>query len=177
MSELKDQGSKMEKKSKQKKHSYEKWTTLIKRSNFKDVYNYVVNLVNNNTVFRINDNEVITIIPLCRFLENIDNDKLNTTDDAIKYFSKRIYPEYESELNLVKDGGAEKIKNAYNRVKNMIYNLDEQEGQGLKILSPEQMITRFPILLAQLKAVNNSEKRKNEIRQILHSLYRSKKHD
>ena len=56
----------------------------------------------------------------------------------------------------------------------MIYNLDEQEGQGLKILSPKQMITRFPNLLAQLKVGNNSEKLKNEIRKIVYSLYRSK---
>ena len=51
----------------------------------------------------------------------------------------------------------------------MIYNLDEQEGHGLKILSPKQMITRSPILLAQSKAGNNSEKLKNEIRQIVYS--------
>ena len=34
---------------------------------------------------------------------------------------------------------------------------------------------RLPISLAQLNAGNNSEKLKNEIRQILYSLYRSKK--
>ena len=34
----------------------------------------------------------------------------------------------------------------------MIYNLDKQEEQALKILNPKQMITRLPILLAQLKA-------------------------
>ena len=44
------------------------------------------------------------------------------------------------------------MKNAYNRVKSMIYKLFEQKGQGLKILSPKQMITRLPTLLAQLKA-------------------------
>ena len=49
-----------------------------------------------------------------------------------------------------------------------------QKGQGLKIMTPKQMITRFPILLAQLKARNNSQKIKNEIRQIVYSLYRSK---
>ena len=47
-----------------------------------------------------------------------------------------------------------------------------QEGQGLKILTPKQKITRLPILLAQLKAGNNSEKLKNEMRQLLHSLHR-----
>ena len=50
-----------------------------------------------------------------------------------------------------------------------------QEGQGLKILAPQQMLSRLPISLAQLKAGNNSEKLKNEIRQLLYSLYRSKK--
>ena len=48
----------------------------------------------------------------------------------------------------------------------------ERQGQGLKILTPKQMITRLPILLAQLKTGNNSQKLKNEIRQIVNSLYR-----
>ena len=50
-----------------------------------------------------------------------------------------------------------------------------QQGKGLKILTPNQMLSRLPISLAQLKAGNNSQKLKNEIRQILYSLYRSKK--
>ena len=50
-----------------------------------------------------------------------------------------------------------------------------QQGKGLKILTPSQMLSRLPISLAQLKAGNNSEKLKNEIRQLLYSLYRSKK--
>ena len=37
------------------------------------------------------------------------------------------------------------------------------------------MLGRLPIFLAQLKAGNNSAKFKNEIRQLLYSLYRSKK--
>ena len=49
------------------------------------------------------------------------------------------------------------------------------EGSGLKILAPNQMLSRLTITLAQLKAGNNSEKLKNEIRQLLYSLYRSKK--
>ena len=50
-----------------------------------------------------------------------------------------------------------------------------QLGQGLKILTPNQMLSRLPISLAQLKAGNNSEKLKNEIRQLFYYLYRSKK--
>ena len=49
------------------------------------------------------------------------------------------------------------------------------EGKGLKILTPSHILSRLPIFLAQLTAGNNSEKLKNEIRQLLHSLYRSKK--
>ena len=51
----------------------------------------------------------------------------------------------------------------------------EQQGLGLKILTPDQMLSRLPITLAQLKAGNNSEKLKNKIRQLLYSLDRSKK--
>ena len=53
--------------------------------------------------------------------------------------------------------------------------IEQQEGQGLKILTPNQMLSRSPITLAELKAGNNSEKLKYEIRQLLYSLYRSKK--
>ena len=59
----------------------------------------------------------------------------------------------------------------------VIFNREnrKQQGLGLKILTPNQMLSRLPISLAQLKAGNNSEKLKNEIRQLLYSLYRSKK--
>ena len=50
----------------------------------------------------------------------------------------------------------------------------EQKGVGLKKLTPDQMLSRLPITLVQLKAGNNSEKLKNEIRQLLYSFYRSK---
>ena len=63
------------------------------------------------------------------------------------------------------------------RVVEMILDFNkitQQKGQGLKILTPNQMLSRLPIALAQLKAGNNSEKLKNEIRQLLYSLYRSK---
>ena len=54
------------------------------------------------------------------------------------------------------------------------FNKQTQEGKGLKILTPSQMLSRLPISLAQLQAGNSSEKLKNEIRQFLYSLYRSK---
>ena len=53
-------------------------------------------------------------------------------------------------------------------------NKQNQQGKGLKILTPNQILSRLPIVLAQLQAGNNSEKLKNEIRQLLYSLYCSK---
>ena len=53
-------------------------------------------------------------------------------------------------------------------------NSKNQLGLGLKIWTSDQMLSRLPITLVQLKAENNSEKPKNEIRQLLYSLYRSK---
>ena len=54
----------------------------------------------------------------------------------------------------------------------LYFNQQNQSGQGLKTLTPKKMFSRLPICLAQLKAGNISEKLKNEIRQLLHSLYR-----
>ena len=67
-----------------------------------------------------------------------------------------------------------KILKIVNKI--LAFNEQIQNGQGLKKLTPNQMLNRSPISLAQLKAGNNSEKLKNEIRQLLYSLYRSKKH-
>ena len=54
-------------------------------------------------------------------------------------------------------------------------DVQKQRGSGLKILIPDQMLSRLPITLAQLSAGNNSQKLKNQIRRLLHSFYRSKK--
>ena len=58
-----------------------------------------------------------------------------------------------------------------NIVDNILYF--NQSEQGLKIFTPKQMLSRLPVSLAQLNAGNNSEKLKNEIRQLLYSFYRS----
>ena len=48
----------------------------------------------------------------------------------------------------------------------------QQQGQGLKVLTSNQMLSRLPISLGQLNAGNNYGKLRNEIRQLLYSLYR-----
>ena len=67
--------------------------------------------------------------------ESDENEEIDTTD----------IPDLESE-----ESAAERRK---------------QKASGLKILTPNQMVSRLPISLAQLKAGNNCEKLKNEIRQ------------
>ena len=69
--------------------------------------------------------------------------------------------------------GRELIYNAFRS--GIFHKLEEsQKGEGLKILTPNQLLKRLPIALAQVKAGNNSESLLNEIRQIVYSLYRSK---
>ena len=55
------------------------------------------------------------------------------------------------------------------------FYINERKQRRQKFLTPNQMLSRVLISLTQLKAGNNSEKLKNVIRQLLYSLYRSKK--
>ena len=48
-----------------------------------------------------------------------------------------------------------------------------KQGTVLKILTPKKMLQRLPMVLAQIKADNNSESLSNQIRQIIYSLYQS----
>ena len=101
--------------------------------------------------------------------------------DQVKSINKTLTNIKNIVKNVPKDDPLKTEEN-----KNVIYiverilelNSKNQLGLGLKILSPNQMISRLPITLAQLKAGNNSEKlyffTKNKIRQILYSLHRSK---
>ena len=101
-------------------------------------------------------------------------------------FSKKTRPRNPAQRQLKADivdsitslvQGREMVINAF---KSGIFQVskEEQEGTGvnkmLKILTPNQMLKRLPVALAQVKAGNNSESLLNEIRQIVYSLYRSK---
>ena len=95
-------------------------------------------------------------------LVNIFNSGLKDLENEIKNMSKR-------------ERKIKKPNNIVTVVKKILdFNKHAQEGQGMKILTPNQMRNRLPIALAQLQAGNNSNKLKNEIRQLLYSLYRSK---
>ena len=119
---------------------------------FKEKYNNIVDDVEkilNRSMLSKNQNNMVKILSLLGEILK-PNDK-----NADEQPDNTNMPELESKES------AEQRRN--------------QQGQGLKILTPNQMLNRLPISLAQLKAGNNSEKLKNEIRQLLYSLYRSKK--
>ena len=67
-----------------------------------------------------------------------------------------------------------KMKDYINELKYIGNYFSPQRGEGLKILSKQQMLSRLPILLAQIQAGNNSKSLRNELRQLIYSLYRSK---
>ena len=52
---------------------------------------------------------------------------------------------------------------------------EEKEGKGLKLLTPNKLLARLPILLAQIKTGKNSYKLRNEIRPLLYLLYQNNK--
>ena len=85
-------------------------------------------------------------------LKRLENDIKNMSEDEVK----------NRRLNYLKDL-VETIVNASQKKdeKTEESAAQRQQAQGLKILTPKQMITRLPILLAQLKAENNSQKLKN----------------
>ena len=92
------------------------------------------------------------------------------------------FKDYKSEKNIGSVSKNQKRMERYARDLEDIgdlYNLKSdsdtsKKGEGLKILTNKQMLNRLPILLTQIKSGNNSKSIKNEIRQILYSLYRSK---
>ena len=112
---------------------------------------------------------------------NMHNKLISATSETNKNRVDVIIKELTKLKNRVKNVPKnDKLKSEENR--NIIHivekilelNNENQLGLGLKILTPNQMLSRLPISLAQLKAGNNSKKLKNEIRQLLYSLYRSK---
>ena len=97
-----------------------------------------------------------------------NNKLVNLMKSGLSDFKNDIEKMIEDEVKI------EKPNEIVNIVENILEFNRQQQGKGLKILTPSQMLSRLPISLAQLQAGNNSQKLKNEIRQLLYSLYRSK---
>ena len=98
-----------------------------------------------------------------------NNKLVSVINSGLKDLKKEIKEMSQEEREIEKPDEIVKIVEEIIKV-----NKQTQQGKGLKILTPSQMSSRLPITLTQLKAGNNSEKFKNEKRQLLCSLYRSK---
>ena len=82
--------------------------------------------------------------------------------------------EIKNRWSKIKDEIEEMSEEKKEESNKMLKNCWRQSGEDIKILTPNQMLSRLPISLAQLEEGNNSNKFKNEIRQLLYSLYHSK---
>ena len=122
------------------------------------------NKISNDVINRYRENRDSTeLLSIQNFLDSINNEDITNKDDVRKEFTKL--------KNSVK---SRRLKDIVKELERAIFGYEELSGSRLKILTNKQMLNRLPILLAQIQAGNNSTKLKNEARQILHSLYRSK---
>ena len=99
-----------------------------------------------------------------------NNELVNVINSGLKDLKEEIKKMSKEEIEIEKP-------DEIVRVVEMILDFNkqnQQKGQGIKILTPNQMLNRLPISLAQLQAGNNSKKLKNEIRQLFYCLYCSK---
>ena len=122
------------------------------------------NQINNDVTNRYRkDKNSAELLSIQDFLDNINNEDITNKDDARKEIK-----------NLKNDVKRDELKDIVKELERAIFGNEELSGSGLKILTNKQMLNRLPIFLAQIQAGNNSIKLKNEIKQILYSLHRSK---
>ena len=118
--------------------------------------------------------------------------KIRRPSDMLMYLNKTNDKEKNNELVNVINSGLKDLKEEIKKMSKeekeiedpesiveiveeiLKFNKQKQEGQGIKILTPNQMLSRLPISLAQLEAGNSSNELNNEIRQLLYSLHCSK---
>ena len=106
-----------------------------------------------------------------KLFEIKDKKKKNDFVEEIKNRRSKLKDEIEEMSEKNKEESNKILKIVEEIIK---FNNQKPSAEGIKILTPNQMLSRLPISLAQLEAGNSSNKRKNEIRQLLYSRYRSK---
>ena len=153
---------------------------INKNKKFAEVLKKIINIIwiddpvlsseiNNDVNSRyLKDKKSLELLSIQEFLDNINSNYIKNRKDTFKKFK-----------DLKNDVKSEDLKDIVKEIEFSIFGHDdeskeESSGSGLKILTNKQMLSRLPTLLAQIQAGNNSKSLKNEIRQILYSLYRSK---
>ena len=134
------------------KDDYKKFVKYIENESkginydlFKDYFDLVVPSALAKRLFETKNKKKNSV-----FVEKTKNRWSNVKDETEKMFEDENKTEQPDKiLKIVKE-----IIDFNKRIR-------KQQGLGLKILAPNQMLSRLPIILAHLKAVNNSEKLKN----------------
>ena len=116
------------------------------------------NKISNDITSKYNKNkESLELLSIQNFLDDINNEYIENKKDALKNFENNVKSD---ELKYI-------VKELERAIFGYDYeNKEESSGSGLKILTKQQMLRRLPILLAKIRAGNNSTKLKNEIRYI-----------
>ena len=186
----------------EEKQTIPEWV-LVSDYDFTKIKEKLDDSVVNNLGPKVNGKK-IAYIHLQQFLQDMLDGKFNNTTEVKEYYSKNIYDKCERKIRSLNTEASKKMADVYDQARKMLITpshdktsdkaddeedkkseiidipeeteeFGEQEGQRFKILTPEQMLSRLAISLAQLKVGNNSQKLKNEIKKILYSLYRAKK--
>ena len=166
-----------------------KWIKVSKKR-FKEILSIITKTKNDGLKTRV-DGKEITPDNAERLLKDTANGKINSitfkgnynniVDDVDAILQKQMLTRSQEKmvniLLLLKEipNPKDKEPDTTNMSELNSEESAKQSGKDLKNLTPSQMLSRLPITLNQLKAGNNSEKLKNEIRQLLYSLYHSKK--
>ena len=154
-------------KSEQKSHqSIPKWVEVSK-----DRFDFIKLKINKNkSLATMIENERYTLNDVNKLINEIAEQKIGK-NNAIKEYNDLVN-KAEQIPTLRSTPPRQKMLKIFSYLGEMFNGPPKKEGKGLKILTPGQILYRLPITLAQLKARNNSEKLKNEIRQLLYSFYR-----
>ena len=128
--------------------------------------NFIVNSTDSETDFSGVEDPIT-------FLNNIKTNKI-TIEEA-----KALQEDFNNYVITIRRGKKLKSKRKHCQILIDFWFLWPKKkaatkGEGLKILTPKQMIQRLPVALAQIKAGSNLEHLLNEIRQIFYSLHQSK---
>ena len=91
--------------------------------------------------------------------KNKNNDFVNVIKSGLRDLKDEIKKKMSEDEKEIEQPN--KILKIVEEILDFDKKIQKKSGKGLKILTPNQMLSRLPITLAQLKAGNNSEKLKN----------------
>ena len=129
---------------------------------------------NSKTLFFGKDLDFSELNTIETIKKRLNEGKLDATALLNKYGP--MLSNFEEEKDNLKDtpNFQKREKDLKNRI-GYLATIVENQGKGLKVMTPDQMLQRLPVAIAQVEAGNNSRSLANEIRQMLYSLLQSGK--